>query len=149
MIKRLDPYHLTAGFAECGELHAFQEPHLSLDAPIRENYRPEMAYHHNDGSAQHPGSDGSLRMPPMTFEPVFNGLQAERQAVPEVARSNAYLGLITANLVHHNWYVQQLYRDHPLIILAGTASLVRGLVLLLHTHTVALLLLLLLHACMP
>ena len=104
MIKRLDPYHLTAGFTECGELHAFQEPHLSLDAPIRENYRPEMAYHHNDGSAQHPGSDGSLRMPPMTFEPVFNGLQAERQAVPEVARSNAYLGLITANLVHHNWY---------------------------------------------
>ena len=85
MIKRLDPYHLTAGFTECGELHAFQEPHLSLDAPIRENYRPEMAYHHNDGSAQHPGSDGSLRMPPMTFEPVFNGLQAERQAVPEVA----------------------------------------------------------------
>eukprot|EP01047_Picozoa_sp_COSAG01_P052822 COSAG01_NODE_5593_length_4159_cov_2.227340_5_plen_61_part_00 len=36
-IKRIDPYHLTAGFAECGELHAFQEPHLSLDAPIREN----------------------------------------------------------------------------------------------------------------
>jgi hypothetical protein len=81
-IKRLDPYHLTAGFAECGELHAFQEPHLSLDAPIRENYRPEMAFHHNDGSAAHPGSDASLRMPPNTFEPVFNGLQAERQAVP-------------------------------------------------------------------
>ena len=38
-IKRLDPYHLTAGFAECGELHAFQEPHLSLDAPIRENVK--------------------------------------------------------------------------------------------------------------
>lgn len=31
VIKRLDPYHLTAGFAECGELHAFQEPWLSLD----------------------------------------------------------------------------------------------------------------------
>jgi hypothetical protein len=104
-IKRIDPYHLTAGFAECGELHAFQEPHLSLDAPIRENYRPEMAYHHNDGSIDQPGSDGNLRMPPNTFEPVFNGLQAERQVVPEVARSNAYLGLITANLIHHNWYV--------------------------------------------
>ena len=82
-----------------------------------------------------PGSDASLRMPPNTFEPIFNGLQvlvsqaflerfsntlpsavpsaqhadatrmlqAERQAVPEVARSNAYLGLITANLIHHNW----------------------------------------------
>lgn len=105
VIKRIDPYHLTAGFAECGELHAFQEPHLSLDAPIRENYRPEMAFHHNDGSVEHPGSDASLRMPPNTFEPVFNGLQAERQAVPEVARSNAFLGLITANLIHHNWYV--------------------------------------------
>ena len=78
---------------------------VSQDAPIRENYRPEMAYHHNDGSVEHPGSDASLRMPPNTFEPVFNGLQAERQAVPEVARSNAYLGLITANLIHHNWYV--------------------------------------------
>ena len=32
-IKRIDPYHLTAGFAECGELHAFQEPHLSLVRP--------------------------------------------------------------------------------------------------------------------
>jgi|EP01047_Picozoa_sp_COSAG01_P052821 hypothetical protein len=64
-----------------------------------------MAFHHNDGSAAHPGSDASLRMPPNTFEPLFNGLQAERQAVPEVARSNAYLGLITANLLHHNWYV--------------------------------------------
>ena len=52
-------------------------------------YRPEMAFHHNDGSAMHPGSDASLRMPPNTFEPIFNGLQAERQAVPEVARSNA------------------------------------------------------------
>ena len=104
-IKRIDPYHLTAGFAECGELHAFQEPHLSLDAPIRENYRPEMAFHHNDGSVDHPGSDASLRMPPNTFEPLFNGLQAERQVVPDVARSNAYLGLITANLIHHNWYV--------------------------------------------
>ena len=68
-------------------------------------YRPEMAFHHNDGSAMHPGSDASLRMPPNTFEPIFNGLQAERQAVPEVARSNGYLGLITANLIHHNWYV--------------------------------------------
>ena len=104
-IKAIDPYHLTAGFAECGELHAFQEPHLSLDAPIRENYRPEMAYHHNDGSCEHPGSDASLRMPPNTFEPMFNGLQAERQAVGEVARSNAYLGLITAGLLHNNWYV--------------------------------------------
>ena len=32
-----DPYHLTAGALECGEMHAFQEPMLSLDAPMREN----------------------------------------------------------------------------------------------------------------
>ena len=37
MIKEIDPYHLTAGALECGELHAFQEPQLSLDAPMREN----------------------------------------------------------------------------------------------------------------
>ena len=36
LMKAIDPYHLTAGFAECGELHAFQEPFLSLDAPMRE-----------------------------------------------------------------------------------------------------------------
>ena len=49
LIKAVDPYHLTAGFAECGELQAFQEPHLSLDAPMRENYRPDMSFHSNDG----------------------------------------------------------------------------------------------------
>ena len=32
-LKSLDPYTITAGAAECGELHAFQEPFLSLDAP--------------------------------------------------------------------------------------------------------------------
>ena len=37
MIKEIDPYHLTAGALECGEMHAFQEPQLSLDAPMREN----------------------------------------------------------------------------------------------------------------
>jgi hypothetical protein len=73
-MKRLDPYHLTAGFAECGELHAFQEPWLSLDVPMRENYRPDMAFHHNDGWDS-PGSDGDLRLPPNTFEPITNGPQ--------------------------------------------------------------------------
>ena len=69
------------------------------------NDRPETAYHRNDGTVSEPGSDGDLRMPPNTFEPVFNGLQAERQAVPAVARTNAYLGLINGNLIHNNWYV--------------------------------------------
>jgi len=100
---RTGPYHPFCVDVCSGELHAFQEPWLSLDAPMRENYRPDMAYHRNDGSTGNAGSDGDLRLPPNTFEPIFNGLQAERQAVPGVARSNAYLGLITANLIHHNW----------------------------------------------
>ena len=41
-MKQIDPYHLTAGALECGEMHAFQEPHLSLDAPMRENYRQTL-----------------------------------------------------------------------------------------------------------
>ena len=48
-MKAIDPYHLTAGALECGEMHAFQEPQLSLDAPMRENYRPDLAFHANNG----------------------------------------------------------------------------------------------------
>ena len=47
---------------------AFQEPHLSLDVPIRENYRPDLAFHANDGHRRF-GSDGDLRMPPMKAIP--------------------------------------------------------------------------------
>ena len=59
-------------------MHAFQEPHLSLDAPMRENYRPDLAFHGSDGSGLG-GSDGALRMPPMTFEPLINMPDAVRQ----------------------------------------------------------------------
>ena len=103
-MKQVDPYHLTAGFLECGEMHAFVEPHLSLDAPMRENYRPDMAFHAADGW-ERAGSDGELRLPPMTFTPIMNGPQVERQAVPAVARSNVYLGLVGANMVHIHMYV--------------------------------------------
>eukprot|EP01048_Picozoa_sp_COSAG05_P008268 COSAG05_NODE_622_length_8291_cov_19.484985_6_plen_58_part_00 len=34
LMKKIDPYHLTAGALECGEMHAFQEPHLSLDVRL-------------------------------------------------------------------------------------------------------------------
>eukprot|EP00947_MAST-08B_sp_MAST-8B-sp1_P000898 g898.t1 len=104
LMKQVDPYHLTAGFLECGEMHAFVEPHLSLDAPMRENYRPDMAFHAADGW-ERAGSDGELRLPPMTFTPIMNGPQVERQAVPAVARSNVYLGLVGANMVHIHMYV--------------------------------------------
>ena len=77
MMKEIDPYHLTAGALECGEMHAFQEPHLSLDVPMRENYRPDLPFHANDG-VHAGGSDGALRMPPMTFEPMMNMADAVR-----------------------------------------------------------------------
>jgi hypothetical protein len=51
MMKAIDPYHLTAGALECGEMHAFQEPQLSLDAPMRENYRPDLTFHGQTCSA--------------------------------------------------------------------------------------------------
>ena len=70
MMGEIDLYHLTAGALECGEMHAFQKPMLSLDVPMRENYRPDLVFHANDGLAAG-GSDGSLRVPPMTFEPMI------------------------------------------------------------------------------
>eukprot|EP01052_Picozoa_sp_SAG31_P023229 SAG31_NODE_1902_length_6956_cov_5.312236_2_plen_490_part_00 len=103
-MKRIDPYHLTAGALECGEMHAFQEPFLSLDVPMRENYRPDLSFHANDGRVRG-GSDGILRMPPMTFEPIINMADAVRQPRPFLAQTAAWLGVITANMPMQNWYV--------------------------------------------
>jgi hypothetical protein len=57
-LKQLDPYHFTTGALECDEMHAFVEPHLSLDAPMRENYRPDLAFHASDG-VHGTGGDGT------------------------------------------------------------------------------------------
>ena len=104
MMKAIDPYHLTAGALECGEMHAFQEPQLSLDAPMRENYRPDLTFHANDGTVRG-GSDGILRMPPLTFEPIINMADAVRQPRPFLAQTAAWLGVITADMPMQNWYV--------------------------------------------
>ena len=104
MMKEIDPYHLTAGALECGEMHAFQEPHLSLDVPMRENYRPDLGFHGNDGRSLG-GSDGLLRMPPMTFEPLMNMPDAVRQPIGKRAQTAAWLGVVTADMPHLNWYV--------------------------------------------
>ena len=103
-MKAIDPYHLTAGALECGEMHAFQEPQLSLDAPMRENYRPDLTFHANDGVVRG-GSDGVLRMPPMTFEPIINMADAVRQPRGFLAQTAAWLGVITADMPMQNWYV--------------------------------------------
>ena len=105
-MKRIDPYHVTTGALECGEMHAFQEPHLSLDVPMRENYRPDLAFHANDG-VRHDrgGGDGALRMPPMTFEPMINMPDAVRQPRPKLARTAAWLAAITADMPIQIWYV--------------------------------------------
>ena len=83
-------------------VRAFQEPLLSLDAPMRENYRPDLPYHANDGWLR-PGSDGVLRLPPMTFEPVINMPQMNRHALPRVGQANAWLGAVSADLANNNW----------------------------------------------
>lgn len=104
-MKLLDPYHPTSGALECGEMHAFQEPFLSLDLPMRENYVPFLIGHDGDGLFDQPGSDGSLRMPPMTFEPMMNMADAVRQPIAKLARAAAWLGVITADMPMQNWYV--------------------------------------------
>lgn len=37
MMKEIDPYHLTAGALECGEMHAFQEPQLRYGSALRDD----------------------------------------------------------------------------------------------------------------
>eukprot|EP01051_Picozoa_sp_SAG22_P019486 SAG22_NODE_3612_length_1616_cov_1.926170_3_plen_179_part_00 len=100
-MKAIDPYHLTAGALECGEMHAFQEPHLSLDVPMRENYRPDLPSHAPAplGQPLSGGGDGVLRSPPMTFEPMINMADAVRQPRQKLAvrqRSCFLKAVITA-----------------------------------------------------
>ena len=66
-----------------------------------------MAFHGNDGVTLG-GSDGSLRMPPMTFEPLINMADAVRQPRPFLAETAAWLGVITANMPMQNWYQNAL-----------------------------------------
>jgi hypothetical protein len=74
---------------------------------MRENYRPDLAFHANNG-VQAGGSDGLLRMPPMEFEPIMNMADAVRQPRPFRAETAAWLGVITADMPMQNWY------HHPL-----------------------------------
>jgi len=60
---------------------------------MRENYRPDLAFHANDG-IHAGGSDGALRMPPMTFEPMMNMADAVRPRLSfprTTASCHAYL----------------------------------------------------------
>jgi hypothetical protein len=57
----------------------------------------------NDGNVRG-GSDGILRMPPLTFEPIINMADAVRQPRPFLAQTAAWLGVITADMPMQNWY---------------------------------------------
>ena len=102
LLRKHDPYHVTTGATECNELQAFQEPYLSLDFPsecarrlrfgpqtscvtlacrcraVVENYRPDIAFHagafagHLGATIDGNGGDVTLRLPPLTFEPLAN-----------------------------------------------------------------------------
>ena len=100
--RAADPYHLTAGAFECAELHAFQEPYLSTDLPMRENYRPDLPSHAPE-PARGGGGDGALRLPPLTFEPVVNMPQPCRQFSPAAVRAEAWVGVATGDLWANNW----------------------------------------------
>lgn len=71
---------------------------------MRENYRPDLGFHANDG-VHTGGSDGLLRLPPMTFEPLINMPDAVRQPVAKLAQTAAWLGVVTGDMPHLNWYV--------------------------------------------
>jgi hypothetical protein len=51
------------------------------------------------------GSDGSMRMPPMSFVPLINLPDAVRQPRPKFAQTAAWLSVITASMAHQIWYV--------------------------------------------
>ena len=59
--------------------------------------RPDLGFHANDG-VRRPGSDGNLRMPPMTFEPMINMADAVRQPRAKLAHAAAWLGVVSANI---------------------------------------------------
>ena len=72
---------------------------------MRENYRPDLQFHASDGvhHTGESGSDGSLRLPPMSFEPLINMADAVRQPRPKLAHTAAWLGVITADMPMQNW----------------------------------------------
>ena len=65
-------------------------------------YRPDLPFHASDGVVRG-GSDGALRLPPMSFEPMINMADAVRQPRAKFAQTAAWLGVITADLVMQNW----------------------------------------------
>ena len=120
-LRRFDPFHVAAGAFECGEMHSFQEPLLAVDLPMRENYRPDLPSHAGDavgGEFAFAGGDGALRLAPMRWEPVVNMPQPCRQATGRAVVAEAFVGLVTGDLFHLNWYVfnrQQGFERWPLL----------------------------------
>lgn len=111
LLRRHDPYHVTTGAAECNELQAFQEPYLSLDFPLVENYRPDLVFHtgafagHLGAAIDGHGGDVSLRLPPLTFEPVANMPGSQRTWSSADQQSLLWTGLVTAGLASQNWFI--------------------------------------------
>jgi hypothetical protein len=120
LIKEYDPYHITAGAFECGELNWSQEPWLSLDMPMDENYRPDLKYHATTAAMTAKGEavrstgtqDSSLRMPPMTFEPVMNMPGPQRAYSSVDLKTLIWLGVITADMtaLSHFVYSQDVHK---------------------------------------
>jgi hypothetical protein len=71
---------------------------------MRENYVPLWSGHAGDGIREgRGGSDGALRMPPMTFEPLINMADAVRQPITGFSHTAGWLGVVTADMVMQNW----------------------------------------------
>jgi hypothetical protein len=111
LLRKFDPYHITTGAAECNELQAFQEPFLSLDFPMVENYRPDLAFHagafanHTGSAVDGHGGDVTLRLPPLTFEPLANMPGYQRTWSNADQKTLLWTGLVTANIASQNWFI--------------------------------------------
>eukprot|EP01048_Picozoa_sp_COSAG05_P015819 COSAG05_NODE_1955_length_3791_cov_2.398429_2_plen_97_part_00 len=76
-----------------------------------ENYRPDLAFHvgafdeHLGAVVDGGGGDVTLRLPPLTFEPIANMPGSQRTWSGADQQSLLWTGLVTAGLASQNWFI--------------------------------------------
>jgi hypothetical protein len=76
-----------------------------------ENYRPDIAFHagafanHLGASIDGNSGDVTLRLPPLTFEPIANMHGYQRTYSNVDQQTLLWTGLVTANMASQNWFI--------------------------------------------
>ena len=76
-----------------------------------ENYRPDIAFHagafanHLQAPADGKSGDITLRLPPLTFEPIANMPGYQRTWSNVDQQTLLWTGLVTANMASQNWFI--------------------------------------------